>query len=138
MGDYLKTKAQDESLDVMVVNDACSPKIVKLVDKQKFLYEQKKAKKNQDKKNKAAVQKLKEVKFHMNIADHDIQVKVKQINEFLDKNCKVKIVLELRGREMDMMKMAKELMNKILTNFETRKVEPIKIQGPNLSTYITK
>ena len=138
MGDYLKTQAQNENLDVLVVNDSCSPKIVKLIDKQKFIYEQKKAKKNQDKKNKAAAQKLKEVKFHMNIADHDIQVKVKQINEFLDKNCKVKIVLELRGRESDMMNMAKDLMNRILSNFDGRKIEPVKIIGPNLSTFLTK
>ena len=138
IGNFLKSRAQEEGLDVMVVNDANTPKIVKLVNKQKFIYEQKKAKKNQEKKNKAAVQKLKEVKFHMNIADHDIQVKVKSINEFLDKNCKVKIVLELRGRESDMMGMAKDLMNKILTNFEGRKIEPVKIMGPNISTFITR
>ena len=138
IGSFLKNKAQEEGLDVMVVNDANTPKIVKLIDKQKFVYEQKKAKKDQEKKNKASAQKLKEVKFHMNIAEHDIQVKVKQINEFLDKNCKVRIVLELRGREVDMMGMAKDLMNKILTNFEGRKIEPIKIVGSNISTFITR
>ena len=138
IGSFLKSKAQSQNLDVMVVNDSNTPKIVKLTDKQKFIYEQKKAKKNQEKKQKASAQKLKEVKFHMNIAEHDILIKVKQTNEFLNKNCKVKVVLELRGRESDMMNIAKDLFQKILSNFSDRNVEPMKILGTNLVSFITK
>ena len=105
---------------------------------QKFLYEQKKAKKEQEKKQKAAMQKVKEIKFHMNIADNDLNVKVDHVKKFLDENCKVKIILELRGREAGMKDYAKEIWNKIVSNFSMFQIGETKEMNNSYFAFITR
>lgn len=126
--------------DILVVNARPSEnlEIVKLVDMQKFLYEQKKAKKEQEKKQKAAMQKVKEIKFHMNIADNDLNVKVDHVKKFLDENCKVKIILELRGREVGMKDYAKEIWNKIISNFSMFQIGETKEMNNSYFAFITR
>ena len=135
-----RTVAENNDKDVLVVNSKPSEHlwIIKLVDMQKFLYEQKKAKKNQEKKQKAAQQKMKEIKFHMNIADNDLKTKVTHAEKFLNDNCKVKIVLELRGREVGMKDYAKEVWNTIMSNFSEYKIEPEKFMNNSFFTFVTK
>lgn len=43
--------------------------------------------------------KLHDIRLHTNIADHDLQIKVKQIETFLHKKDQVRITVQLRGRE---------------------------------------
>ena len=132
--------AEDNEMDILVVNARPSEnlEIVKLVNMQKFLYEQKKAKKSSEKKQKAAMQKQKEIKFHMNIAENDLNTKIGHVKKFLADNCKVKIILELRGRENGMKDYAKEVWNKILSNFADYKVENEKFMNNSFFTFITK
>lgn len=132
--------ADNYEKDILVVNAKPSEnlEIVKLVDMQKFLYEQKKAKKEQEKKQKAAMQKVKEIKFHMNIADNDLNVKVDHVKKFLDENCKVKIILELRGREVGMKDYAKEIWNKIVSNFSMFQIGETKEMNNSYFAFITR
>lgn len=132
--------ADNYEKDILVVNARPSEKleIVKLVDMQKFLYEQKKAKKEQEKKQKAAAQKVKEIKFHMNIADNDLNTKINHVKKFLEENCKVKVVLELRGREIGMKDFAEEVWKKILDNFNGYTVDQTKFLNNSFFTFITK
>lgn len=132
--------ADNYEKDILVVNARPSEnlEIVKLVNMQKFLYEQKKAKKEQEKKQKAAMQKVKEIKFHMNIADNDLNVKVDHVKKFLDENCKVKIILELRGREVGMKDYAKEIWNKIVSNFSMFQVGETKEMNNSYFAFITR
>ena len=62
----------------------------------------------------AAAQKLKEVKFHVNIDDHDYQTKLKHALDFLEKGCRLKITLALRGREMAHQDLAFQLMDQVM------------------------
>ena len=132
--------ADNYEKDILVVNARPSEnlEIVKLVNMQKFLYEQKKAKKEQEKKQKAAMQKVKEIKFHMNIADNDLNIKVDHVKKFLDENCKVKIILELRGREVGMKDYAKEIWNKIVSNFSMFQIGETKEMNNSYFVFITK
>lgn len=132
--------ADNYEKDILVVNARPSEnlEIVKLVDMQKFLYEQKKAKKEQEKKQKAAIQKVKEIKFHMNIAENDLNVKVDHVKRFLDENCKVKIILELRGREVGMKDYAKEIWNKIVSNFSMFQIGETKEMNNSYFAFITR
>ena len=59
-------------------------------------------------------QKLKEVKFHVNIDDHDYQTKLKHALDFLEKGCRLKITLALRGREMAHQDLAFQLMDQVM------------------------
>ena len=132
--------ADNYEKDILVVNARPSEKleIVKLVDMQKFLYEQKKAKKDSEKKQKASQQKQKEIKFHVNIADNDLNTKVEHVKKFIADNCKVKIVLELRGREAGMKDFAEEVWKKILENFNGFTVEQTKFINNSFFTFVMK
>lgn len=132
-------QANDESgLDILLLNSKDENLIIKFLDIQKFLYEQKKAKKEQEKKQKAAQQKIKEIKFHINIADNDLNTKVDHVKKFLKENCKVKVVLELRGREIGMKEYADEIWTKIISNFSEYQISERKEINNSYFVFITK
>lgn len=136
----MKSAAEELGKDIFIVNAHPSEKleIVKLVDMQKFLYVQKKAKKEIEKRQKASIQKIKEIKFHVNIADNDLNTKVEHAKKFINDNCKVKIVLELRGREVGMKEYAEDIWNKILSNFNEFNIDEIKFINNSFFTFVTK
>ena len=104
--------AQQAGLDLVLVSDRATPPVVRIMDYGKLLFEQKKNLKNQRKNNVA--QKVKEVKFHINIDKHDYEYKLARGVEFLGKGCKLKVTLMLRGREMAHQDLAFELMDKVM------------------------
>ena len=104
--------ARDMGLDLVLVSDRAVPPVVRIMNFGKLQYEQKKSLKAQ-RKNQAA-QKLKEVKFHVNIDSHDYETKLKHALEFLEKGCKLKITLALRGREMAHQELAYQLMDQVM------------------------
>ena len=106
--------AAEAGLDLVLVSDRSTPPVVRIMNFGKLQYEQKKNLKAQ-RKNSAA-QKLKEVKFHINIDDHDYETKLKHALDFLEKGCRLKITLALRGREMAHQELAFELMEKVMAD----------------------
>src|SRR5437588_6618554 len=88
--------AQSLGLDLVEVAPNATPPVCRIVDYGKYRY----ALAKQEKDKKQAAGKLKEVKFRVNIDDHDYLTKVRRAEEFLDKNFKLKIQLQFRGREM--------------------------------------
>lgn len=109
-----RVQAESESLDLVIVSEKAVPPVVRIMDFGKLQYEQKKNLKAQ-RKNSVA-QKLKEVKFHMNIDDHDYEYKLKHAVDFLQKGCKLKVTLTLRGREMAHKELADQLMERIIAD----------------------
>jgi len=93
--DALK-KAQSLGLDLVEIAPKATPPVCKIVDYGKFRYELAKA----EKERKHNASRLKEVKFRVNISQHDYITKIKHAEDFLDKGNKVKITLQFRGREM--------------------------------------
>jgi len=91
--------AEDMDSDIFIVNEKNDPKIVKIIDMQKYTYELKKSKKEQEKRRKAQVVKTKEIRISLSISEHDLDIKIKHAKEFLDEGNKVKFILKLRGRE---------------------------------------
>lgn len=89
--------AADLDMDLVEINAAGSPPIVKIMDFGKFKYDQKKkageAKKNQ-KKNE-----LKEVWVKPFIEENDLAIKLKKVFEFLDEGAKVKISAMTKGNK---------------------------------------
>jgi len=104
--------AVEEKLDLVLVSDRAVPPVVRIMNFGKLQYEQKKNLKAQ-RKNSAA-QKLKEVKFHINIDNHDYETKIKHALDFLEKGCRLKVTLALRGREMAHQDLAYQLMEQVL------------------------
>ncbi len=89
-------KAEEMGLDLVEVAANADPPVCRIVNFGKYRYEI--AKQEKDKKSHAG--RLKEVKFRVNIDEHDYMTKIRHAEGFLDKGNKVKVQLQFRGREM--------------------------------------
>ncbi len=84
--------------------------VFKIMDRGKWLYEQKRAKK---KSNRTAH--TKEIKFGMKIEKHDFETKIRHIQKFVDKGFDVLITVEMRGRERKYPQAAITKLNEVLS-----------------------
>lgn len=120
-------------MDLVVVAEKSDPVVCRIMDFGKLCYEQKKVQRNQ--KKHVIAQKLKEVKFHVNIDEHDYEYKIKHAVEFLEKGFKLKTTLTFRGREMAHQEIGFQLVERItsdLKKFGTTEDKP-KLLGRNIS-----
>ncbi len=84
-------------LDLVKISDA-DPIVCKIMDHGKYLFEQKKARNAQKKKQKQV--QIKEIKFRPGTDEGDYQIKFRNMVRFLEDGDKVKVTLRFRGREM--------------------------------------
>ena len=103
--------AGEKGLDLVEVASNSDPPVCRIMDYGKYRYEQKKKKKIAKKKQ--HVIQLKEMRFKLRIEEHDYQVKLKHIKEFLEKQNKVRITLRFRGREMAHKELGTDLLNRV-------------------------
>ena len=77
------------------------------------------------------VQDVKEIKMRPNIDDHDYDVKMRNVNKFIDNGDKVKVTLRFRGREMSHQQLGMALLVRVQEDMkETAKVEAYpKLEG---------
>jgi len=108
-------KAQEMGLDLVEVAAGATPPVCRIVDFGKFKYEA--AKHEKEKKN--AGSKLKEIKFRVNIDEHDYVTKMRHAEEFLDKGNKVRVQLQFRGREMAHQDLGMKLMERVKNDLVT-------------------
>lgn len=92
--------AQDQGLDVVVVNEKAA--IFKIGDRKKEEYLKKKAQKEQDKKNRENARRSEEktITFGPNIGENDFNTKMNKAAEFIEEGHPVKIIVQFRGREI--------------------------------------
>ncbi len=118
-------RANQMGLDLVEVAPTANPPVCQIVDFGKYRYEQ--AKHEKDKRHNAS--KLKEVKFRVNIDEHDYTTKLRRAEEFLDKGNKVKVQLQFRGREMAHQELGEQLVRRVrddLTGMSQVEAEPRK------------
>ena len=108
--------AEDKDLDLVVVSPNQAPPVAKIMNYGKYKYEMDKKAKEARKKQK--VVDVKEVKVRYKIDTHDYEVRIKSIKKFLAQGDKVKIVVMLRGREVQHSNLAFDLANRFLTDLE--------------------
>ena len=102
-------KAKQLALDLVETVSNANPPICKIVSYGKFKYQTSKKKKQ------TPVQsKIKEVKFRVSTDDHDYQVKISRVREFLEGNNKVRIRLQFRGRENIHKELGIQLFKKLI------------------------
>ena len=90
--------AEEANVDLVEIAPTAEPPVCRLMDYGKFKYqEQKRA---HEAKLKQKVISVKEVKFRVNIDNHDYLTKLRHAEEFLDKGNKLKVQLQFRGRQM--------------------------------------
>src|SRR6478735_222969 len=106
--------AQDLHLDLVEISPGATPPVCKIIDYNKFLYNEKKKKKETKAKSKTS--EVKEVRFTPNTDDHDFEFKVKHAEKFLKDGDKVKAHVQFKGRAI----MFKERGELLLLKFANR------------------
>lgn len=106
-------KAEDLGLDLVEISPNQKPPICKVIEYNKFLYEQKKKEKELEKRNRENRVKMKEIKFTPNTGENDVNHKLNKAIEFLGDGDKVKATVFFKGR----MIVHKELGIKLLLKF---------------------
>lgn len=129
--------AYDADLDLVLISPNQEPPVAKILNYGKYKYElEKKAKEAKKKQHTVDV---KEVKIRYKIDTHDYQVRIKNIQKFIAQGNKVKIVIMMRGREMQHSNLAFDLANRFVENL---KDEPMVIEkkpmleGRNVTLYL--
>lgn len=107
--------AESMEMDLVQIVPDADPPVCRVVDYQKFLYQQRRRQKEQ----KANAQKIvvKEIRFGPNTDDHDYDFKLKHAMSFLEDGAKVKAQVYFKGRsivfkdqgEMLLLRFAKDL-----------------------------
>ena len=108
-------RAQSIGMDLVEVAPTANPPVCKIVDYGKFRYDLSK----QEKDRKSSGTKLKEIKFRVNIDQHDYETKMRHAEAFLDKGNKVRAQLQFRGREMAHQEFGMQLMYKVRDDLNT-------------------
>jgi translation initiation factor IF-3 len=90
--------AEAMELDLVEISAKADPPVCKIIDYQKFVYQQKK----KAKEIKANTQKvvIKEIRFGPNTDEHDFQFKLKHAKSFLEEGAKVKAYVFFKGRSI--------------------------------------
>ena len=90
--------ADELELDLVEISAKADPPVCKIMDYQKYIYQQKK--KAKEMKSNAAKVVIKEIRFGPNTDEHDFQFKLKHAQEFLQEGSKVKASIFFRGRSI--------------------------------------
>lgn len=112
--------AEDRGLDLVIVSPNQEPPVAKILDYGKYKYEIEKRAKESKKKQHTV--EIKEIKVRYKIDVHDYNVKINAIKKFISAGNKVKIVVMLRGREMQHSHLAYDLANRFLSDLQNEKM----------------
>lgn len=108
-------KADEDNLDLIEINPKANPPIIKLMSYSKFKYIQDKAEKNKVKTN----NETKTLRVSVRISVHDLKVQAKKADQFLSKGNKVKLQVQMKGREKAHPEIARETMDQFLSLIES-------------------
>ncbi|KAL5699014.1 Translation initiation factor IF3-2 [Ranunculus cassubicifolius] len=102
----------DDKQNVVILSPEADPPVLKIMDYNKYKYEQQKKKKEQQKKSSATRMDQKELKMGYNIDVHDYSVRLRAAIKFLNDGDKVKVIVQLKGRENEFRSNAIELIKR--------------------------
>lgn len=133
-------EARNRELDLVLTVPNAKPPVAKIIELNKYNYELKKREKDQARAARANIVDVKEVKFRPAIGEHDLLNKMKQAQKFIDKGAKVKLTIQMRGREnskaTDVLEFFKVQVDQHLNNFKFD--APLKLNGNRIIGVITR
>ncbi|MEI7481082.1 MAG: translation initiation factor IF-3 [Elusimicrobiota bacterium] len=103
--------ARSAGMDLVEIAPMANPPVCKIMDFSKYLYELDKQARENRKKQKAGV--LKEIRFNPRIATHDLETKIKHIEEFLKEQNKVRVTVVFHGRENQHRNLGEDILMKV-------------------------
>ncbi len=130
--------AQEKELDLVIIAEKTEPPVAKILDFNKFLYEENKKKAQAKAKSKKS--KLKEFKFGPTISGDAIETRVRRSREFLNDGNRVRLTVTLKGREMAYPELGVEKLNQFVVQLsDIAKAEgEIKQIGRNISVTLVR
>lgn len=108
--------ADDLELDLVEISPTAEPPVCKIMDYQKFLYQQKKKQKEAKAKSVKVV--VKEIRFGPQTDDHDFNFKLKHAKNFLEEGSKVKAYVFFKGRSILFKEQGEVLLLRFATELE--------------------
>ena len=129
--------AEQQELDLIEISPNAEPPVCRILDYQKFLYQQKKRQKEQ--KAKAAKVVVKEIRFGPQTDDHDYNFKLKHAMGFLKEGSKVKAYVFFRGRSILFKEQGEVLLLRFANDLEEYgKVEMMPVlEGKRMTIMLT-
>ncbi|SFE95421.1 translation initiation factor IF-3 [Thermophagus xiamenensis] len=128
--------ADEMELDLVEISPNADPPVCRIIDYQKFLYQQKKRQKEQ--KQKLAQVTVKEVRFGPNTDDHDYNFKLKHAEKFLRDGDKVKAYVFFKGRSILFKDKGEILLLRLAQDLEeVGKVEQLpRLEGKRMTMFL--
>ncbi len=125
--------ADEQELDLVEISPKADPPVCRILDYQKFLYQQKKHAKELKAKSVKVV--VKEIRFGPQTDDHDYNFKLKHAENFLKEGSKVKAYVFFRGRSIVFKEQGEILLLRFATDLEElAKVESMpKLEGKRMN-----
>ncbi|MBO5407523.1 MAG: translation initiation factor IF-3 [Bacteroidales bacterium] len=108
--------AADMELDLVEISPNAEPPVCKIIDYQKYLYQQKK--KAKEMKANASKVTIKEIRFGPNTDEHDFQFKLKHAQSFLEEGSKVKAYVFFKGRSILFSEQGEKLLLRFAVELE--------------------
>ncbi|MFW5699687.1 MAG: translation initiation factor IF-3 [Bacteroidota bacterium] len=128
--------ADEMDLDLVEISPNADPPVCKIIDYQKFLYQQKK--KQKEMKSKTAKIVVKEIRFGPNTDEHDYNFKLNHAKKFLEDGAKVKAYVFFKGRTIIYKEKGEILLLRFAQDLEELgKVEQLpKLEGKRMTMFI--
>ncbi len=129
--------SEEFGLDLVEISPKADPPVCRIIDYNKFLYEQKK-KAKEIKANSVKVE-IKEIRFGPNTDEHDIEFKTKHAEKFLGEGHKVRAYVFFRGRTIVYKERGSKLLNEFaesLSDIAKVEMEP-KMEGKKMFIMLT-
>ena len=106
-------KAQELGYDLVEVAPTSQPPVCRIMDYGKYKFDLSK-KEHQSRRHQKSTQ-VKEIKLRPRTDKHDLEIKVRQIKEFLAEGNKTKVTVTFRGREMANQELGRTVMTSVMT-----------------------
>ncbi|MGC9375376.1 MAG: translation initiation factor IF-3 [Bacteroidales bacterium] len=129
--------ADEMELDLVEISPKADPPVCKIIDYQKFLYQQKKKQKELKAKTQKVV--VKEIRFGPNTDEHDYQFKLNHAKKFLEDGAKVKAFVFFKGRSILFKEKGEILLLRLAQELEElAKVEQMpKLEGKRMIMFLS-
>jgi translation initiation factor IF-3 len=112
--------AREKTLDLVEVSPTAQPPVCRIMDYGKYLYQQEKREREAKKHQHQIV--VKEVKFRINVDDHDYDTKKNHVLRFLAEGDKVKATIFFRGREMTRQSLGRGILDRLIKDLGDKAV----------------
>jgi translation initiation factor IF-3 len=129
--------AEEQELDLVEISPTADPPVCRILDYQKYLYQQKKKQKEIKAKTVKVV--VKEIRFGPNTDDHDYNFKLKHAINFLDEGAKVKAFVFFKGRSIVYKEQGEILLLRFAQDLEEYgRVDQLpKLEGKRMIMFLT-